>query len=177
MIRRFSEQKLNESENSYQKDLEEKISDLQSENAKLVDEIEDLEEAIEQKDSQIYGLEDDLQSLEKIVNKLENNVEFWEEEEQRWIDKRKELQRQVDIYSSPWITFDKGEEQDKLTIIEAFIEFLEVMEEKPIEFAALLKKSLRKESELANKYLNKEWVESYLNSGGGSLLYKFGIKD
>jgi len=177
MIRRFSDQKLNESEDSYQKELEDKISNLESQNEKLIQDLEDLEQSLEQRDSQIYGLEDDIRSLEKIVNKLEDNVEFWEEEEQKWIDRRKELERQVDIYTSPWITFDKREEQDKLTIMEVFIEFLEVMDDKPIEFAALLKKSLRKESELANKYLNKEWVESYLNSGGGSLLYKFGLKD
>jgi chromosome segregation ATPase len=178
MIRRFSEQKLNESENSYQKDLEEKISSLESENAKLVDEIEDLEESIEKKDFQIYGLEDDLHSLEKIVNKLENNVEFWEEEEQKWIEKKKEFKHLIEIFSDPWSTFNKGDEKDKLTIMETFIQFLEVMEDNPIVFSAILKKCLAKrKSELPNKYLNKEWVESYLNSGGGPLLYKFGIED
>ena len=188
MIKNFSEYKLNEEEvpNDYIKELLSQIKSLEDKNSDLVDrideleyDIKDLESTVDKKDDEIYGLEDSYSKLEKENSKFESEIESWGKQEEKWVDEKQDLEAQLKIFQDPYTIFDKGTEDEKMKVVEAFLDMLDIMEDRPIEFGSMLRKEMQTRTRfkrLINAMLNKEWVDSYTGSGG-SLLNNFGIKD
>jgi chromosome segregation ATPase len=188
MIKNFSEYKLNEEEipNDYIQELLAKVESLENKNSDLADRIDeleddirDLENTIEKKDDAIYGLEDSYLKLEKENSKFESEIESWGKREEKWIDEKQDLEAQLKIFLGSYTIFDKGTEDDKMKVVEVFLDMLDTMEDHPIEFGSMLRKEMKTRTRLGrlvNAMLNKEWVDAYAGSGG-SLLNNFGIKD
>jgi chromosome segregation ATPase len=188
MIKNFSEYKLNEEEvpNDYIKELLSQIKSLEDKNSDLVDrideledDIKDLEKTVDEKDDEIYGLEDSYSKLEKENSKFESEIESWKKQEEKWIDEKQDLEAQLKIFQDPYTIFNKGTEDEKTKVVEAFLDMLDIMEDRPIEFGSMLRKEMKtltRIKRLINSMLNKEWVDAYTGSGG-SLLNNFDIKD
>lgn len=188
MIKNFSEYKLNEEEvsNEYIQKLLDQIESLENKNSDLVDRIDeleddirDLESTVEKKEEEIYGLEDSYSKLEKENSKFESEIESLGKHEEKLIDEKQDLEAQLKIFQESYTIFDKGTEDEKMKVVEAFLDMLDIMEDRPIEFGSILRKEMKTRTRfgrLINAMLNKEWVDAYAGSGG-SLLNNFGIKD
>lgn len=183
MIRKFSNFNIRESEDSesdtYIEGLLQKISDLEDKVDELEDDIRDLEKSKDDKDEEIYGLNDSYAKLEKYNSKLEDEIESWSKQEEKWIDEKSDLEAELKIFKESYTIFEKGTDQQKMEVISAFLDMLDLMEDKPLEFGASLRTEMKSRPRfvrLVNAMLNQEWVDAYTGSGG-SLLNKFGIED
>ena len=182
MIKNFTQYNLSEQseyDQEYVDKLLDKISDLEDRVDELEDDIKDLENTIEKKDEQIYGLDDSYSKLEKENSKLEDEVESWGKQEEKWMDEKQDLEAQLKIYIESYSIFDKGTDDEKMKVIEAFLDMLDIMEDRPLEFGGMLRKEMKKRprfERLINAMLDKEWVDTYTGSGSG-LLGRMGISD
>lgn len=182
MIKNFSQYNLSEQseyDQEYVDKLLDKITDLENRIDELEDDISDLEKSKDDKDEQIYGLNDSYDKLEKENSKLEDEVESWGKQEEKWMDEKQDLEAQLKIYIESYSIFDKGTDEEKMKVIEAFLDMLDIMEDRPLEFGGMLRKEMKKRprfERLINAMLNKEWVDTYTGSGSG-LLGRMGISD
>ena len=183
MIKKFKDYNLylleKNEDDDYIKELLDKIYNLEYSVDALKDEISDLNNQIDEKDNEIYGLEESFEKLEKQYSKLEDEKELLEKSEEKLIDEKKDLEAELKIFQESYTIFEKGTEEEKSLVIKAFLNMLDIMEDKPLEFGNLLRKETNKRStfkRLINSMLNKEWLESY-TGGGSGLLGRLGIKD
>jgi chromosome segregation ATPase len=182
MIKNFTQYNLSEQseyDQEYVDKLLDKISDLEDRVDELEDDIKDLENTIEKKDEQIYGLDDSYSKLEKENSKFEDEIESLNKQEQKLIDEKQDLEAQLKIYIESYSIFDKGTDDEKMKVIEAFLDMLDIMEDRPLEFGGMLRKEMKKRprfERLINAMLDKEWVDTYTGSGSG-LLGRIGISD
>jgi chromosome segregation ATPase len=188
MISNFSNFKVNEQDvsDSYVQGLIDQISRLEDLNQylndkidQLEDDIRDMEKTNDDQSEKIYGLEESFEKLEKQYSKLEDEKESLEKTEGKLIDEKQDLEAQLKVFHESYTTFDKGTEEEKLKVVESFLDMLDLMEDRPLEFGATLRREMKKRprfERLINEMLNKEWVETYTSSGSG-LLNKFGVTD
>jgi chromosome segregation ATPase len=181
MISNFSNFKVNEEEvsDSYVQELIDKISKLEENKMNLsdrIDELEDdvsnLENDIDKKDEEIYGLQESFEKLEKWYSKLEDEKESADKREEKLMDEIGAFEKQLKIYQDSDSVFSKGSEEDKNNIVSTFMDYLETMEDYPLEFGGLVRKNMKlrpRYVELVNKILNKEWVQGFTGSGSGLL--------
>jgi chromosome segregation ATPase len=188
MISNFSNFKVNEQDvsDSYVQGLIDQISRLEDLNQNLNDKIDQLEDDIrdmektnDDQSEKIYGLEESFEKLEKQYSKLEDEKESLEKTEGKLIEEKQDLEAQLKIFHESYTTFDKGTDEEKLKVVEAFLDMLDIMEDRPLEFGALLRKEMKERprfERVINATLNQEWVESY-TGGGSGLLNRLGIQD
>jgi chromosome segregation ATPase len=184
MIINFSNFKVNEEEvsDSYVKELINKISKLEEYKMNLSDRIDELENdvyqlenAIEKKDEEIYGLQESFEKLEKQYSKLEDEKESADKREEKLMDEIADFEKQIKIYQDSDSVFSKGSEEDKKNIVSTFMDYLDTMEDYPLEFGSLIRENMRlykRYDSLVHKMLNKEWVQGFTGSGA-SLLNRY----
>ena len=184
MISNFSNFKVNEEEvsDSYVQELIDKISKLEEYKMNLsdrIDELEDdvynLENSIEKKDEEIYGLQESFEKLEKWNSKLETEKESANKREEKLMDEIGAFEKQIKIYQDSDSVFSKGSDEDKNNIVSTFMDYLETMEDYPVEFGSLIRENMKtrpRYNDLVYKMLNKEWVEGFTGSGA-SLLNRY----
>jgi chromosome segregation ATPase len=182
MISNFSNFKVNEEEvsDSYVQELIDKISKLEEYKMNLddrIDELEDdvynLENSIEKKDEEIYGLQESFEKLEKWNSKLETEKESADKREEKLMDEIGAFEKQLKIYQNSDSVFSKGSEEDKNNIVSTFMDYLEAMEDYPLEFGNLIRENVKmrpKYNDLVHRMLNKEWLEGFIGSGSALLM-------
>lgn len=184
MIRNFSNFNVNEEDvsDSYIQELIDKISKLEEYKMNLsdrIDELEDdvynLENSIEEKGLEIYGLEESFEKLEKQYSKLEDEKESADKREEKLMDEIGAFEKQLKNYQDSYNVFSKGSDEDKNNLVSTFMDYLEIMEDYPIEFGSLIRENMKmrpKYNDLVYKILNKEWTEGFTGSGA-SLINRY----